>query len=277
MHGVSTRSSENRVLIADLHVHLYPHFSLEKAFHAAFRNLQKMVDEHLSSPILATKALFLTERADCFLFSTLSSASSVGGYTTQLVGEGVVEVVSPEGDSLYIVEGRQIITAERLEILSLGVDPRCQDGVSLEEGIDRIIVGGGIPVIPWSFGKWWFERGKVLREYLSTREGDLFPLLGDIPLRCTGGELHEKFRTQRRVLSGSDPLPLLGEEGGIGSFVSVFEGGIRLESPLESLLEVVYGGVQLKVSVGRRNSPLEALGRLQRLKRGRVQPAPSVT
>lgn len=51
--------------------------------------------------------------------------------------------------------GRQIVTAEKLEVLALGTDLDIDDGRPIREVLSLVTENGGLPVIPWGAGKWW--------------------------------------------------------------------------------------------------------------------------
>lgn len=119
--------------------------------------------------------------------------------------------VRTDGARLVLIAGRQIVTRERLEVLALCTRAVLDDGWSLEDTIDSVLEAEAIPVLPWGFGKWWFKRGRRVRELLdSPRAAHVF--LGDSRGRPRAAPSPRLLRQARqrgvRVLPGTDPLPL---------------------------------------------------------------------
>ena len=72
---------------------------------------------------------------------------------------------SKSGQDLSIVAGRQIVTAENLEILALGFDAGLDDGLPIDEVILAVQAAGALCVLPWGFGKWTGKRGQNRSQY----------------------------------------------------------------------------------------------------------------
>jgi len=70
--------------------------------------------------------------------------------------------------TLAIVAGRQLVTREGLELLALATGQELASGRSLTDSVRATLDVGGIPVLPWGFGKWWFQRGNTVRDFLQT-------------------------------------------------------------------------------------------------------------
>lgn len=88
------------------------------------------------------------------------------------------------------------------------------DGTPMRETIEAVRSCDAIPVLPWSFGKWWGNRGKILSDLLPSQPAkDIF--LGDNSNRP--GFLPYPFQFQQaeqlgiRILPGSDPFPFPSE------------------------------------------------------------------
>jgi len=135
-----------------------------------------------------------------------------------------------DGASLFLISGRQIVTAERLEVLALSTVSEIPDGLPLEETVAEVEKNGALPVIPWGFGKWIGRRGRILKRFMEEVSRPSF-FLGD-----NGGRpafLPEPalfpFGRERgiRILPGSDPLPYPSETDRAGSF------GFALRVPLD--------------------------------------------
>ncbi len=250
------------MLLADTHVHLYRCYDLEDAFDSAFRKLAALRRRHKLAPD-DPAALFLTERADHHVFRDLKSGER---FSVEPIGENLLEVRHSELGSLYLAPGRQIITAERLEILALTVDMEYPDGKPIREVIAAVREAGGVPVLPWSPGKWFSNRGKIVREIIqSSEKGTL--LLGDTTLRpLLWGEprlMREGRERGLTVVAGSDPLPFAGEERYIGSYGSLLDGPFDRSRPLSSLRDLLRRPAAV-TTCGRRLSPFVVFLRLQK-------------
>jgi hypothetical protein len=113
------------------------------------------------------------------------------------------------GMRAIIFPGFQIVTKENLEVLSLGTKKRLPDGNSIENTITEVLSLGGIPVLPWGFGKWYGSRGKKVDELIMKKIPDLF--LGDNGGRSSMLPYPTQFNLAEangmKILPGSDPLP----------------------------------------------------------------------
>ncbi|UCE64221.1 MAG: hypothetical protein JSU59_03510, partial [Nitrospirota bacterium] len=121
---------------------------------------------------------------------------------------------SNSGSKLQIIAGRQIVTKESLEVSALATDKIFPDGTPLRETIKAVRSSDAIPVLPWSFGKWWGNRGKILSDLLSSQPVENF-FLGDNSHRPGFLPYPIQFKQAEqlgiRILPGSDPFPFPSE------------------------------------------------------------------
>jgi hypothetical protein len=97
----------------------------------------------------------------------LPGATAPGAWTLHPTAESTALCLRrPQGPSLLMVRGRQIATREGLEVLAIGCASEIPDGLELEETILASLEADAIVVIPWGFGKWWFERGRHVARLL---------------------------------------------------------------------------------------------------------------
>ncbi|RIK99935.1 MAG: hypothetical protein DCC75_14230 [Proteobacteria bacterium] len=142
-------------------------------------------------------------------------------------------------------------------------DLRLPDGLPASEIIERIIIAKGVPVLCWSPGKWTFRRAKVVESMLNRfKPGELF--LGDTTLRPSFALTPGTFRKfkEHRILAGSDPLPLSGEERMLGRYFSLLESPFDTERPGESVRAALHRQGE---HLGSRCSWAEVISRLGRL------------
>lgn len=215
----------------DAHVHIYPNFGLNALLDAAAENFARAAGQG-GAPAGET---------DCVLLLTEAGALDVFGHLSQVANRqpgawpaGAKWRFSPtrepqsivaqkrEGQQLFLVAGRQLISAEGIELLALGCPEKFEDRQdSLPELTRRVADWGGIPVLPWGVGKWTGRRGREIRRFLESPP-PCFHAFGDNgnrPLFWPVPPLLERARREKRpILSGSDPLPLPGHERRAGSF-----------------------------------------------------------
>lgn len=151
----------------------------------------------------------------------------------------------PPDTVLLIVAGRQLVSSEGLEVLVWGnvhdlPEARVASGTPAAALVRRIVRSGGIAVVPWGFGKWWFRRGRVLQRLLADPPRPGF-FLGDSAGRPRGAPAPAAFRRARRAgvvtLPGTDPLPARAAERTAGGYGFLLEGELPADRPAEALRE----------------------------------------
>ncbi len=248
------------MLLADTHLHLYSCYNLDRAFSGL---LDRLMAADAQVPCLGC----LAERAGCDFYGQLCAGKQLPhNFSLQSADRRqLILQRKSDGRLLTLLPGRQIIAAERIEVLALCTDQLFADGTPAAELIRSIQARNGVPVLPWSPGKWFFQRGKVIEELLRRFTPQDF-LLGDVSLRPYGWPLPLLMRKAKRlsfqIISGSDPLPFLGEEEQFGRYASRIicaEAGLSPDDALRGLL----AGKSESASFGHRSSPLELFMRLR--------------
>jgi len=117
------------------------------------------------------------------------------------------------GRRMLVVAGRQVVTAERLEVLVLFAPQEVTAGQTAAQTVEAVLQAGALPVLPWSPGKWWGRRGEAVRRIVA-EAGPNQLCLGDIKGRPLVWPSPAAFSLARRkglkILRGSDPLDLPG-------------------------------------------------------------------
>ena len=232
---------------------------MEDALAAGLRNLEAAAPNR-------PRILCLAERAGCFVFRRwlLDPASRPAGFEILPAGPAAVRLATG-GEDAYVVIGRQIATAERLEVLCIGADTDAPDGQPLEETIAQVVADGGAPVLAWGFGKWLTGgRTALVRDAFARHPG---LAAGDSTMRPRGWP-EFLFRRAGCVVAGSDALPLAGEAARIGSFASVFDAAFDPLDPAKSVRTAILGGAARIHNVGRRCGLGEVLRRNKAMKTG---------
>lgn len=216
------------IVLADTHVHLYPQFDLTRTLTNAVSNLEAAffgnsprtaTENHASEKHVAV--LYLTERRGAGLFSKfpLFFETNVPGIELLAESPGAYHLRIARKHEVFLIAGHQVVTAEGLEVLGLCVEPQLPDGLTISEAITAVNSHGGVAVIPWSPGKWIGKRGRILNSMLESSDASAL-LLGDIYMRPRWFPRPSEFKAWEkrggRVVLGSDPLPLDGEEEIVG-------------------------------------------------------------
>jgi hypothetical protein len=233
------RAPSERTVLIDAHVHVH---SLDRApdlLDAAWRNMTATsICE--TPPDERALVLMLTEMQGQDCFAHLSAAGSTRDWRfIRSPGEAIsLRADRRNGAVLLLVAGRQIVTAERIEVLALACRTVIPDGLSLSDTLRAARAHDALVVLPWGFGKWSGRRGALVRgalEDASSRE--LF--IGDNGGRARLWPTPELFRVAAgagiRMLSGADPLPLPGEHLRVGQMGSIVRVRLSHASPATDL------------------------------------------
>ena len=260
--GLSASDAAVARVVADTHVHLYPGYDLALALSSLAANLGR-------TPAGA-HAGFFAERHDCQTFAALlenaARHSRDGFEIRQLAEPGALLLTVAGAPPVHLFAGRQIVTAERIELLALLAPEAPPDGLPAERVVAAVLEAGGVPVLGWSPGKWWRGRGRLVRGLLERFGADSL-LLGDTALRPAFSPEPSIMREARRrgvgVIAGSDPLPFSGEERLLGSYASIFTGAIDPARPVESARRLLYSAAATRHRrhprhLGRRGAALAA-------------------
>jgi len=236
------------MILFDGHTHIYDCYDLENFFTAAFKNFSNAVTK-LKNGGDATCFMLLSEAGELHYFKKLQElarSENKGAPTSWRVEE------SDEAFSLFlyhddfpstqliVAAGRQLITKEKLELLALLTEQEFEDGMTLENAVQAVSEAGGISICPWGAGKWMGTRGEVLTKYLMNSD-DLF-FLGDSggrPFFWPRPSFFKVDSVKTKILSGSDPLPLSGEEIKVGSFGTYINCECPKERPVTFLKELL--------------------------------------
>jgi hypothetical protein len=235
------------LILGDAHVHLYPQFEISGLLHSACQNFKKIAERQSPGGPWAG-FLFLAETEGEKAFGSLSRAAE-GQDRHDSTSEGKWRFHKTKesdslygqegpGDELFIIAGRQIRTAENLEVLALGTRTLIREGLPLIESIRLIQAAGALPVIPWGFGKWWGARGRAVEKALQHPEGSGV-FLGDSlhrpALYPRSSLFSQASRRGIKILPGSDPLPLPGQDRVPDSYGFWLRGDLDRDYPLRSI------------------------------------------
>jgi hypothetical protein len=250
------------MIIADTHLHIYPEYNLAAALREYVVRLTALAPS-------AVCAGFMAERHDCHVYRSLAEGDKDKRLENIALnvpaGGSCLELQCFNTAPLYLLPGRQIVTAEKLELLCLGVDADIPDGLSAEDAVHRIREVGGVAVLTWAVGKWLFKRAAVVNDLLQ-EFGPQDLIIGDSAMRPifwpTPRPMHFARKNGYRVIAGSDPLPAAGEERVMGSYASLFSGEFNPKTPGESIKSALSDTSVAIKSVGSRCGMLEFFQRM---------------
>lgn len=229
----------------DAHVHFHPCYPADQILDAAMTNITGCAANR-GAPEQILGCLLLAETARDDFFSALRDGSSgveVGHWRLESTDEEISLLAClNDRPALLLVSGRQIATYEGLEVLALVSGERIRDGLPLDETIEAVRSIGGIALVPWGFGKWWFGRGRLLEQYLRSPKGGSV-LLGDNggrPGQLPRPPLFALVAKQSLpILPGSDPLPMRSQMSRIGTYGFVLEGTLDRRTPAAGLKRLI--------------------------------------
>ena len=231
-------------LLVDGHVHYHSCFGVDRFLRAAQSNFGAARSE-VGQPD-AVGCLMFSESSWCHFFRAFAEGlieREAPGWAVEATDEDCALYVRNDRERAFLlIAGRQIVTAERLEVLALATAQEFEDGLPLAEAVEATRSSGAIPVVPWGFGKWTGRRGQTVRSLISSAAADQV-YLGDNGGRPRLTAEPPLFRLAKQrgipVLPGSDPLPIPAEVHKPGRYGFVLEGVLDQRSPAASVADMI--------------------------------------
>ncbi len=252
---------EHAHLLIDGQAHLYPRFDLNVFLSSALANFTRAAkDLALDTPL---GVLMITDMPRAEGFARLTGVLK-GAETSTVSTHWQLKRIAEEPGSLLFehrdgatmigIAGRQVNTAERIEVLSIGSAAPVADAMSLTQTISTVRAKGGIPLLPWGVGKWLGARHRLILKTL-----DEFPpehlMFGDNGLRPRlwprSSILGKATSLGYKVVSGTDSLPCPHEVKRPGSFGCWLKASIDMTAP----------GRQVRALLLDRDAELKAYGK----------------
>ncbi|NET64584.1 MAG: hypothetical protein F6K63_09370 [Moorea sp. SIO1G6] len=244
-------AQKHQLILIDGHVHLHDCFDIDQLLTSAWVNFQRFSGqagdrENFQAVLLLTEIehqKWYKKLADLAQNNNQSRVSQGKPWMFHRTQEDLsLYTCNALGQGMFLIAGRQIVTAENLEVLALITDQNLEDGLPLDVTIKAILAAGGIPILPWGVGKWLGNRGKLLNKLL---EDNNFPKLflgdnGGRPVFWSRPVLFKQAEKKGwRILPGSDPLPLASESCRPGSFGFTIQGSLSNEEPGKDIKEML--------------------------------------
>ncbi|MEV5022837.1 hypothetical protein MRBLMA1_002699 [Sphingobium sp. LMA1-1-1.1] len=238
-------------LMIDAHVHLHPG---DDPWDRLMQAHERMMAAAGGKDCLAV--FMLAEQQGCDAFGTLKASARTTAEPESLW----LETGSAD---LLVLAGRQVVSAERLEMLALATAADFVDGAPAEQLIEAMDAADALIILPWGVGKWAGARGRLVDRLLAGDSEERL-LLGD-----NGGRPafwpERRFR-HRTVLRGSDPLPLGGDARRIGTFGTMVQGRLSADRPGRDLRLLIRSTGRQARHYGALAGPLHFLGNQFRLR-----------
>ena len=262
-----TTPTHTYTLLIDGHVHLYPSYDWALAINSLLHNLSATAPAEGTGTDRIKIGLLAESRFCHFYRDVIQQGSPLKRGDLELHAgpdEGALTIRKNGLTQGYLIAGRQIVTREKLELLAIGRDVAIADGLPAAETLEAIHGQGAIPVLSWSPGKWFFGRGKIVANLIEGNPPGRF-LLGDTGLRPTLWRFpHLMKRAQQRgyrIMGGSDPLPLPGEESWLGTYGFHVTTSFDPSRPAASLRRILQDGSTDIAPMGHRNGTLPFISR----------------
>lgn len=249
-------------MLVDGHVHFYsmfhPHIGLDAAA-SSFRAVRSIRGLPSGGP----DCLIVVDDSRSEGFARLVTRGADGWTIAAGDALSVHATRDRDGARLTVIAGRQIRTRNGLEILGYFTTASILDGPSLATLVEAVLASGGIPVVPWGFGKWWGRRGREVRELLASSLSSRIYLADSAtrPHTMPAPRLFElASRMKVPVIAGTDPLPFGGEERKIGRYGFALEAAGTASDTADDLRAVLRSRMIEPVIFGRRERTAAALG-----------------
>lgn len=238
--------SAGPVTLVDAHVHVYPEADVSVLLGSAWANFSAAATA-LGSADFSAVIMLAESRGHRWFDRTLECGAVPAGWSVSRCHDSVLAVhgASFGTPGMLIVRGLQVVTAEGIEVLSLGTSGEIPDRLDLEETLRLSAASAAFTVLPWGVGKWLGRRGRLVTRAIESSAPNAL-LVGDNGGRPAfwpePGAIADARRRSIPVLSGTDPLPVPGDERRAGSFGVWLRGSIDRGDPLHWLRERLVPG-----------------------------------
>ena len=234
-------------IFVDAHVHIHDCFDLQEFLSAASRNFS--IYSERTDPARAEKyVLCMTESQGDEKFEEIAKLADEGTEDLEAAAArwnfrrsddpACLFARHPELGEIVIIAGRQVVTAERIEVLGLGSIGKWSDGIGAAEVIESLSDSGSLPVLPWGFGKWMGSRRQIVRGLISQYDAKVL-CIGDNSGRPGIMPEPPEFELAAdkgyKMLPGSDPLPFRSERNRAGAYGFHFQGRLGSSRPWSNL------------------------------------------
>lgn len=249
------KADQDSWIMGDGHVHIHDSFDIGKLFKTALNNFSQYT-QSIALTGNINYFLLLTESAGTEAFVRLKDVpNSVTGFTIQPTDDAnCLRVDSDRSATMFVVSGRQIVTAESLEVLALGLNAPYPDGKPMQKILQELQEKYCLMVLPWGAGKWLGKRGRIIESTVQSFRNRSFFLgdNGNRPFFWPKPAIFAKAAEQGTTnLQGSDPLPFADQEERVGNFGFYLPGTLSSSRPFQSLVQQLTGPENTLQSYGK--------------------------
>lgn len=230
------------MIIIDGHVHLHDQVPIEIFLDVTRDNLRRYCSHLKRGAMQAVLCLADFSHAEGFSrLIEMSSNKSFQNWQIKTTDDELSLLAQhSQGDKLWLIAGRQLVSAENVEVIGIGTSYQCDNSMSLLEIVEAINNLCAQPVIPWGAGKWWGNRGKIVSNVLNLSPGLLLGDSGGRPWCWRPNLLTKSKKNKIKILPGSDPLPVPSDQYRNGSY------GIVINEPFDQNFPCSWLKNQLK-------------------------------
>jgi hypothetical protein len=255
-------------LVVDGHVHYYDCYDFDKFFDAAIKNMDNMSISTYSGDNNFQKVLLFTEGKDNDYFSrfkTNCNLNKQSEYEFKNTQEDCSIILLKNGQPIcHILAGRQIVTREKLEVLSIASNQKIEDGLPIKDVVKRLIDNKQIAVLAWGVGKWLLKRGKIIKDIIKKYHSP-YLFIGDSSARPSFWPTPKLYKLARKNnignISGSDPLPFIEDQSRVGTYGFLIEGDFQPSKPAESFRNILISNKSNIALFGHQDSTFTFLRR----------------
>lgn len=214
-------------MYVDGHVHLYRREDVQRLLTTACRNMREAA--RATGQPAHYGLLLVADPAGVPGFEWIASLPASSGVRHgeprwrcfSQPDSSTVHLRDGGGLPVAVVGGKQIVSAENLEVLAFPSHVDCAQGEPIADVLAGVQRQGGLAILPWGVGKWLGKRAGIITRMLD----DADP--GSVAVGDNGGRpgawrrvglLREAASAGFVNIAGTDPLPVEGEVDRVGSF-----------------------------------------------------------
>lgn len=254
----------NHLLVVDSHVHIHNLNNLVHILDATLDSFSQAVQIHkpdhefsgvlcLTEPAGRDNFIRLRDQLDKSVATGEKCRLNNSWHLESTQEDLTIGACHNSGTVIYLLSGQQIVTREKLEVLSLSAPQTVQDRMNLTATVEAIEKLGGFAILPWGVGKWLFGRGKIVSDCIRTKRKNRIAI-GDNGGRPAFWKSVVQFDLAKRhdlpLLHGSDPLRVSELRRTAGSRGDILVLDFDRDRPAHSLLSALRENTCERIAIG---------------------------
>jgi hypothetical protein len=214
-------------------------------FDYVFKNFSRYANE-INNGSKWKGLLLLTEMKNVNQFGKIKDMQAVGSgkkFKVENTGEDKsVKIISPEGNIVFVVNGKQIIAENNMEVLALCTNVEFSERQNLITTVKKINTENALAVLPWGVGKWTGKRKEMLEKFISEYNNEKF-FLGDNSGRPKFWSEPDLFKAANLsghyVLPGTDALSIENQISKTATYGFYVYDNLDDEHPAKSIKNII--------------------------------------